>query len=154
MPAVALRDRDDEPQVRVDHPLLGGEVAALDALRERDLVGGGEQLVATDLGEEHAERVGGRGAGAGREVELEVVLLLGCGQLDAALREERLEGRDGLLVEVVLEHERVELGGLDLAALLRLGGERVQCRNFDDACFQRIVLVSLRKRGADVPAQW
>ena len=154
MPAVPLRDRDHEPQVRVDHALLGAEVAALDTLRERDLVGGGEELVATDLGEEHAEGIGGRGAGAGREVELEVVLFLRCGQVDAALREERLEGRHGLLVEVVLEHERVELGGLDLAALLRLGGERVQCRNLDDACLQRIVLVSLRKRGAVVPAQW
>jgi len=36
----------------------------------------------------------------------------------------------------VLEHERVELVGLDLAALLRLGGERVQCGNLDDAGLQ------------------
>ena len=35
---VALRDRDDQAQVRVDHLLLRCEVAALDALRERDLV--------------------------------------------------------------------------------------------------------------------
>ncbi len=53
-----------------------------------------------------------------------------------------LKAVDGLLVEVVLEHELIELGGLDLAALLRLCGERVQCRNFDDAGLQRF-LVSL-----------
>src|SRR5581483_7331331 len=34
---VALRDRDDEPQVGVDHALLRREVAALDTLRQLDL---------------------------------------------------------------------------------------------------------------------
>ena len=136
MTAVALRDRDHEAQVRVDHALLRGQVAALDALGERDLVRGGEQLVAADLGQEHAQRVGRRRAGARREVELEVVVVLGCGQLDAAPGQERLEGRDGVLVQLVLEHEGIELVRLDLAALLRLGGERIQCRNFDDAGLQ------------------
>src|SRR5882672_6155946 len=37
---VALRDRDDQPQVAVDHPLLGGHVALLDALRQLDLLRG------------------------------------------------------------------------------------------------------------------
>ena len=54
-PAVALRDRDDEPQVRLDHPALGRRVAALDRLRERDLLGRGQQLVAADVGEEELE---------------------------------------------------------------------------------------------------
>ena len=136
MAAVALRDRHDEPQVRVDHPLLRGQVAALDALRQRDLVGGGEQLVPADLREEHAERVRRHGAAAGRKVELEVLFLLGRGQLDATLGQKRLEGGESLLVELVLEHERIELGGLDLSALLGLGRERVQCGNLDDAGLQ------------------
>ena len=59
---------------------------------------------------------------------------------------------DGLLVELVLEHERVELGGLDLAALLRLGGERVQCGNLDDAGLQ-VSSFRSRARGADGPAR-
>ena len=57
---VLLRDRDDEPEVRVDHPVLGGEVAALDPLGEVDLLGGRQQPVAADLVEEELQRVGGR----------------------------------------------------------------------------------------------
>ncbi len=37
---VALGDRDDQPQVGLDHVLLGGDVAALDPLRQGDLLGG------------------------------------------------------------------------------------------------------------------
>src|SRR6188472_102864 len=148
--AVALRDRHDEPQVRVDHPLLGREVAPLDALCERDLVGGRQQLVAADLGQEHAERVGRDRTAPGREIELEVLLFLGCRQLNATLGQERLERRDGVLVELVLEHKGVELGRFDLAALLRLRGERVQCRNFDDAGLQvsSFLLSCARRRAA------
>jgi hypothetical protein len=58
VPAVARGDRDDEAQVRIDHALLGGEIAALDALREGDLLGGCQERVAPDLGEEEVERVG------------------------------------------------------------------------------------------------
>ena len=79
--------------------------------------------------------------------------VIGRGQLDAAPRQERLEGRDRVLVELVLEHEGVELVRLDLAALLRLGGERVQCRNFDDAGLQ---VSSLQSRDArqDLARLW
>ena len=73
-----------------------------------------------------------------------------AGSCDATLGEERLERRDGVLVELVLEHERVELGGLDLAALLRLGGERVQCGNLDDAGLQ-VSSFRFRARGAVSP---
>ena len=38
--AVVLRDRDDEAEVRLDHPLLRLHVAALDPLRELDLLRG------------------------------------------------------------------------------------------------------------------
>src|ERR1043165_9486183 len=47
MTLVALRDRDDAAKVRVDHALLRSGVALLDALREVDLVGSRQQLVAT-----------------------------------------------------------------------------------------------------------
>src|SRR6185312_14424737 len=40
---VAAGDRHHEAQVGVDHPLLGDEVAALDLLRQLDLLGGREQ---------------------------------------------------------------------------------------------------------------
>ena len=55
---VLLRDRDDEAEVRVDHPVLRPLVAALDLLRELDLLGGGQQRVAPGLVEEELERVG------------------------------------------------------------------------------------------------
>ena len=59
MALVALGDRDDEAQVRVDHQVLGFLVAALDPLGELDLLLGGEQLVAAGLVQEQLERVRG-----------------------------------------------------------------------------------------------
>ena len=63
--AVVLRDRDDEAQVRLDHLLLRVEVAALDALREVDLLLGGEQPHLADVLQEQLK-------GVGRHVRLEV----------------------------------------------------------------------------------
>jgi hypothetical protein len=56
--AVALGDRDDEAQVRLDHLLLRGVVAALDALRELDLLRGGQQVDLADVLQEQLQRVG------------------------------------------------------------------------------------------------
>ena len=56
--AVLLRDRDDEAQVRLDHLLLRAVVAALDPLRELDLLRGGEQVDLADVLEEELQRVG------------------------------------------------------------------------------------------------
>src|SRR4051812_24843988 len=53
--AVVLRDRDDEAQVRLDHVLLRVRVAALDALRELDLLRGGQQRVAPGLAQEELQ---------------------------------------------------------------------------------------------------
>src|SRR6266542_1994928 len=47
-PAVSLRDRHDEAQVRLDHPPLRALVAALDRLREHDFLVRGQQLVPAD----------------------------------------------------------------------------------------------------------
>src|SRR4029079_16095390 len=58
--AVVLSDRDDEAEVRLDHPLLRGSVAALDPLRELDLLRGGQQMVAAGLAQKELQRVGVR----------------------------------------------------------------------------------------------
>src|SRR5436190_6504325 len=55
---VLLRDRHDEAEVRLDHLLLRGVVAALDPLRELDLLRGGEQVDLADVLEEQLQRVG------------------------------------------------------------------------------------------------
>jgi hypothetical protein len=54
---VPPRLRDHEPQVRVDHPILGFQVAALDSLREFDLLFGGQERMKARLSEEQLERV-------------------------------------------------------------------------------------------------
>src|SRR3954468_17651845 len=49
--------RDHEPQVRIDHAVLGLEVALLDALRQLDLLLGCEEGVLSILVEEKLQRV-------------------------------------------------------------------------------------------------
>jgi hypothetical protein len=61
---VAAGELDDQAQVRVDHPLLRREVAALDALRELDLLLPREQGIAARLIQEELEAVGGLGRGS------------------------------------------------------------------------------------------
>ena len=127
MPLVALRDRDDEPQVRVRHPLLGGLVALLDPLRERDLLGRGQERVPPDLVQEELQAVRAA-AGRGPQVEtgLRVVGVRGLLDLDVGRDERSPQRLDGVLVEVVLELQRLELGGAHAAALLCVvqeGGE-------------------------------
>src|SRR5436190_2288825 len=56
--AVLLGDRDDEAQVRLDHLLLRAMLPALDALRELDLLGGGEKVDLADVLQEELQRVG------------------------------------------------------------------------------------------------
>ena len=48
---------DHEAQVRVDHPILGDEVALLDALRQLDLLVRLEQGVLARLAQEELQRV-------------------------------------------------------------------------------------------------
>jgi len=67
----------DEAEVRVDHPVLRGAIAPLDALRERDLLRRRQQRVAADLVQEELERVRGRGQRVSLEARvgsLELVL--------------------------------------------------------------------------------
>src|SRR5436853_1038381 len=135
---IALGDGDDEAKIRLDHVPLRCGVAALDPLREHDLLGGGEQLVAADVGEEELQAVGGagnrdrRGLDLGRRIGrlLRFVLRrLGrrCGRrwrgrladLEPGPLELARQLLDLLVVELQLGGKSLELGGIDEAALLR-----------------------------------
>ena len=109
--AVVLRDRDDEPQVGLDHPLLGERVVGLDPLRELDLLGGGQQRMATGLAQEELQRVGGRLPG----------------DLQRLRRRLRLGDRLAVLVDV---QDHVDRAGLELAVdgvgLERIAVERLE----------------------------
>jgi len=121
---VALGDRHDEAQVAVDHPLLGEQVALLDALRELDLLRRGEQRVAAGLVEAHLERIGGVEARADAQVELGL-LLLGLGR--DLVRRELVRERLGLgLVEVVGEDGVGDVGRGEGPVLIAQVDERVE----------------------------
>ena len=138
MTAVLLRDRDDQAQVRIDHALLRRLVAALDALRERDLLGRRQQLVLADVLEEELQRVRQHLRGVGGPGRL---LRLCCGvgllgvlclvERDRAVAQRCAHLLDRCFVEVELERQCLELGGLDPAALLRVGQEGVDGGNID-----------------------
>jgi len=55
--AVPLRDRDDKPQVGLDHLLLSAGFAPLDPLRELDFLSGGEQIHLADVLQERLQCV-------------------------------------------------------------------------------------------------
>jgi hypothetical protein len=60
---IATSLRHDEAQVGVDHPLLGLEVAALNPLRELDLLGGGQQRVLASTAQEQLQGIPGAARG-------------------------------------------------------------------------------------------
>jgi len=71
---IAACELDDQAKVGVDEPLLGSQVAALDALCELDLLLASEQGVPTRLVQEELEAVGGLGCGSViRAAPLEVI---------------------------------------------------------------------------------
>src|SRR5207302_9625183 len=112
---VALRDRDDEAQVRVDHPFLRLTVAALDLLRELDLLRRGQQRVAPRLVQEELQRV------RRRDGEVAVHVRRVGAAADAAVVGER----DRTLVQLLVE-------GLELLALeLELLGQLRERREVD-----------------------
>jgi hypothetical protein len=129
--AIALGDRNDETKVRLDHAPLRPSVAALDLLREDDLVGSGQQLVAADVGEEELQAVGRAAGSGGRLGGCELLLLLalgirgcgssGCGRhdLDPDLLELGRQLFDLFVVQVELDGECLELRRVEIAALLR-----------------------------------
>jgi hypothetical protein len=95
-PEVALRDRDDEAEVRLDHVLLRRHVAPLDELRERHLLVGRQERNLPDLAEVEAQRVERR---LDREIELRLDLLLLDGH--------RLCMREVLVLDALVELDRV-----------------------------------------------
>ena len=128
MALVLLGHRHDEAQVRVDHALLRRGVAALDALRELDLLGCGEQLMAADLVEEELQRIGSVDR-LGRPDDL-LALVLGAHDLDAARLELPAELLDLDVLELVLECKRLELRLVDGPALLGVLDEHRQSMTF------------------------
>jgi hypothetical protein len=128
-PQIAFRDRDDEAQVGLDHLPLGEHVAALDPLREFDLLGSGQQLDLPDRAQVEAQAVEAR---FDREVELRLFraavggcfacLLVGADAVfgdhfDPVLDEVRVQGRDLLLGDLDLLERRRDLLEGEVAAL-------------------------------------
>jgi len=125
---VLLRDRHDEAEVRVHHPVLRRLVALLDELGELDLLRGGEQRVAARFVKEELERVA-RHRGDLR-VRVRRLFDLGkaavVGDLDAFLRELLEEVGDLVVVQLELLEERRERGQVDAAQLLAVLHQRFQ----------------------------
>src|SRR5215207_5399992 len=117
---VVLRDRHDEAQVRLDHPLLRLHVAALDPLRELDLLGGGQERVAAGLAQEELKRVGRRLVdGRLRRRPRRLFWLWGLlDDVDAALLELALERLALHLVQLQRLENLCQLGVPDRARLL------------------------------------
>ena len=92
-------------------------VAALDALGERNLLGRGQELVTADVGQEELKAVGGARNRAGLVLLGGSVFLLGVDvglrDFDVVRLELALEQLGVLVADVVLEHERLELGCLE-----------------------------------------
>ena len=117
MPLVLLGDRNDEAKVRVDHELLRPRVAALDPLRELDLLRGGEERHLADVLQEELERVGrdlGRRFGLG----LAVVDRVSVDDRDLRLFQCCVEVVQLSRVEVELVESERELVGVELAGAI------------------------------------
>src|SRR4051794_36613206 len=122
--AVALRDRDNEAEVRLDHAALRALVAALDRLGEDDLLVRGQQLVPAHVREEELQAVRCAADRGDLQADLRLgrLLLVSCGDGRSHVDPDGLELTRDLLglvvVEIVLERERLEVRQLDESALL------------------------------------
>src|SRR3954468_9310272 len=115
--AVVLGDRHDQTEVGLDHLLLRVQVAALDALRELDLLGGGEQPDLADVLEEQLQGIGGHiRLQVQRLLALATALTVGALVLGGRLlgRVEVLDQLDAHLLEVPVEVLDVRFVELDL----------------------------------------
>src|SRR5439155_25224830 len=116
---VVLGDRDDEPEVRLDHLLLRVTVAPLDPLGEPDLLRRRQQRVPARLAQEELERVRRRlyrrhdRRGWGRRLGLPVE------HLDPALLELAVDAVDLERIERERLQRLAELALPDRARLLR-----------------------------------
>ena len=132
MALVLLRDRDHEPQVRVDEQVLRALVATLDRLRELHLLRRGEQWVAPRLVQEELQRVGRRRGDLlvrVRDLFLDRTRAV-VGQLDALRLEALEEAVDVVLLQLELLDELVQLGHVHAAVLLAVldqNSHRILC---------------------------
>ena len=115
--AIPLRDRDDEAEVRLDHRLLRRVLAALDALRELDLLRRREERHLADVLEEELQRVG-RDLGRRLDFGLRVVDCVGVDDRDLRLFECCVEVVQLSRVEVELVESERELVGVELAGAI------------------------------------
>src|SRR5207245_7304202 len=88
---VVLRDRDHKTQVRLDHVRLRAHVAALDALRELDLLRRCQQRVTPCLPQEELQGVGRRLVGRLERGKRWLLLLLSLLLLDDDVASPSLE---------------------------------------------------------------
>jgi hypothetical protein len=124
--SVVLCDRDDQAKVRLDHLLLGAVVAALDPLRELDLLRSGQERHLADVLEEELERVG-RDLGCVRLRRGGLVLLrLGLDDLDVELVELLVELVDLNRVQLQFVERERDLLLCQEAGLLSLADERLR----------------------------
>jgi hypothetical protein len=125
---VLLRDRDDEAKIRLDHLLLRAVVAALDALRQLDLLRGREQVDLADVLQEELQRVGRH---LTRLLRL-LLVVVGLGHdLDLKLLESVVEVVDLARLEVELVQGDRNLVGAQMPGFLaclqqRLGVVRLE----------------------------
>ena len=120
MALVLLGDRDHEPEVGVDHALLGLEIAALDALGQLDLLVRRQEVVPAHLVEEELEGVGGGGGEIAVRVarRLDAVLAAVVGHGQAARLDAVVQLLALLVVERQLLHQLAQLGEVHAADLL------------------------------------
>ncbi len=153
---VALRDRDDEAQVGLDHLLLGDHVAALDPLGEVDLLLGRQQADSADRAQVEPQRVEAR---LDRQVDLRALrrrsaarvrpfplgvaggrhrgLAVGLDHVDAVLLQVRMQ-----LLHLLLRDLHLLQGGSDLlerqvAALLTFGDQLTELLHLRDRSLVR-----------------
>ena len=144
--AIVLRDRDHQPQVRLDHLLLGVQVPPPDPLGELNLLLGAQQPHPADALEEQLQTVG-------RPLRLEIQRSLAAGALlGRALDDQaRRSGRIALLDQLDLTALEQAVQLLDvsfLKAKLGRGGRDLGVRQHADlqpACDQTLDLFQLLK---------
>ena len=137
MTLVLLGDRDDQAEVRVDHPVLGLHVSLLDLLRQLDLLGGGQEREPAGFVQEELQRVGRRG----REVAVDVRgvrrrrAAAVVGEADPALLDLRVERLELVVVQLQILHGRAELGQVETAGLFTGVENRCECLAAHQAVF-------------------
>ena len=142
--AVVLRDRDDQAQVRLDHRLLGVDVAALDALGELDLLRGGQQRVPARVPQEELQRVCGRLLDDRLRDRRSGLGLLLLHDLDPALLERAVDGVDFERLEPQQLDRLRELGVAQRPSLLSRFHQLLQLGGRQD-----VVVVDFDRRHPD-----